>query len=260
MVHENIATALILEDDINWDVNIRLLMPKLAQAVHALTHESPEGVHHDPSWLQPLDRAEPVDIPLDAQIIESRFSPYGDVWEMLWLGHCAAGLTDNEPSKYPRGRVSWQDESVPSHQYINYNMGHLLLQQYPNHTRVIHHSRGNVCTFGYAVTQAMARRLLWHLSVRTMQAPIDLEYASMCEGRWTDAAPRCYTSEPPYFTMFRPKGDVSLHSDIDDSRAGVQAEDFEPNVRYGVMGNIDNWVEGRPLRDVAPDEGWRNWK
>jgi hypothetical protein len=137
-------------------------------------------------------------------------------------------------------------------------MEHVLVNQYPNHTRAVHHSVGNVCTFGYAVTQKMARRLLWHLGVRTMNAPIDLEYAQICEGRWTPTSPRCYTVEPPYFTMHRPAGSMALLSDI-QGWSGFQEVDFTPNLRYSVMANIDNWVEGMPLVDIAPDDKMPAW-
>jgi hypothetical protein len=87
-----------------------------------------------------------------------------------------------------------------------------------------------------------------------MNAPIDLEYAQFCEGRWTPDTPRCYTVEPPYFTVHRPAGNKAGHSDIQEDWEGDQEKDWSPNLRYSVMQNIDNWVEGRPPKDIAPDD------
>lgn len=45
------------------------------------------------------------------------------------------------------------------------------------------------------------------------------------------------------------------HSDINNELSGTQKSEWSPNVKYSVMQNIDNWVEGRPLVDIAPDDG-----
>jgi hypothetical protein len=239
---------------------VRHQFSDLAKAIHVLTHPTPQGTYLDPTWPVPHaeDRSHPVDIPLDAVVNLSMDSPYGDEWDMLWLGHCGARLTDESPQPFPRSRVTWLDHSVPAHQWIRYPQEHVLINQYPNHTRAVHHSFGNVCTYGYAITQKMARRFLWHLGVRTMNAPIDLEYAQMCEGRWTPTSPRCYTVEPPYFAMHRHAGNRALLSDI-QGWSGVQEVDFTPNLRYSVMANLDNWVEELPMVDIAPDDGMPIW-
>lgn len=49
-----------------------------------------------------------------------------------------------------------------------------LIQQYPDHTRVIHHTAKNVCTLAYAVMQAAARRILYQTGLRSFDAPIDI--------------------------------------------------------------------------------------
>lgn len=154
-----------------------------------------------------------------------------------------------------RGHVAWHDQSVPSHQWLSFNQTHLLTNTYPNHTRAVHHTNGNVCTFGYAVTQAAARRMLWHIGIRMMNAPIDLEYSGYCAGYWTNNAPKCLTVEPPYFSIYRAPGNMAGHSDINNELSGTQKSEWSPNVKYSVMQNIDNWVEGRPLVDIAPDDG-----
>jgi hypothetical protein len=257
MIDENITSALILEDDIDWDVGIHQQFENLSYAMHALTHPNPLGRHIDPTYPTPRsgDTSNPIEIKPDTPVTLSKQSPYGDEWGMLWVGHCAASLPDSSVQKFQRGRVVWEDETVPEHQYLSYNGGHHLVEQYPNHTRAVHHALGNVCTFGIAVTQKMAKQLLYHLGVQSLDLPIDLGYRAFCEGAHADKAPACYTVEPPLFTRYRRKGDMSGDSDISVSTEGQRGKDYSPNIRYSVMQNLDNLVHGRPVRDIAPDGG-----
>ncbi|KAK4946820.1 hypothetical protein LTR10_014323 [Elasticomyces elasticus] len=63
IVNQNIATALILEDDADWDVGLRAQLVQYARGARYL-----QGV---------------------AETTVTR-SAYGEDWDMLWLGHCAA--------------------------------------------------------------------------------------------------------------------------------------------------------------------------
>lgn len=60
MVRENIATALILEDDADWDVSIKEQLAAFAEGVLAIRNDT----------------------------ASRGGSPYGDDWDLLWVGAC----------------------------------------------------------------------------------------------------------------------------------------------------------------------------
>lgn len=60
IVEEGIGSGIILEDNADWDVNIKTQLQSFALAVRAL-----QGTTNTKT-----------------------FSPYGDDWDILWLGHC----------------------------------------------------------------------------------------------------------------------------------------------------------------------------
>jgi hypothetical protein len=263
----DISSALILEDDIDWDIKIHDQIKSFGQAMHALTHPSQSGGHHfDPTYPfpHPGDVSSPIQIPVESKVTQSKTSIYGDAWDLLWIGHCAASIPPNGTlaaslnHQFHRGLVVYPDNTVPESQYLAYNGGHRLVNEHPPHSRAVHHSLDNVCTFGIAVTQRMARRLLFHFSIDGMDKPIDLEYKSFCEGVYTKGdgeVPACYTVQPPLFSKFRRRGHKSGDSDISTGEQGVRKEDYSPNVRYSVMRNLRNLVYGKQAEDVAPDGG-----
>jgi hypothetical protein len=254
IVDENISTALILEDDVDWDLNIREMMGDFSDAMHVLSHPTPYGSMLDPTYPKPDDDDDsvPVNLTLHETVTRSRISPYGDHWDLLWIGHCAAALTHEKTRNFNKGKVVWNDQSVPEKRYIMYQDDWRLKETYPDHTRVVHRSSSMVCLFGYAITQKMAQRMLYHIGIKKINTALDFEYAQFCEGWWTEEMPKCYAIEPPYFGLFRPAGSKAGHSDQSEM-AGYQEDDWSPNVRYSAMQNIENWVEGRELVDIAPN-------
>jgi len=71
MVKERIQTALIIEDDADWDVMIKSQLVEFARGTRFL-QDSQAGAT----------------------------GPYGDDWDLLWLGHCGAKNRDWEDQKY----------------------------------------------------------------------------------------------------------------------------------------------------------------
>lgn len=64
------SSALILEDDADWDVSLKSQLKEFAKAAHTI--ESRQGTSDD--QLHPHNRTS---------------SPYGSKWDLLWLGICA---------------------------------------------------------------------------------------------------------------------------------------------------------------------------
>lgn len=119
-------TALVIEDDADFDIKLRTNMPRIAEAVRNLTRtEVSPG--------------------------QTRYPPYGMEWDILWLGHCGDSIspwegtfTEFQDPSVPPYVVSWEKKISPD----------------PNHTRWVHRSIGPICSYAYAVTHASAKKLL----------------------------------------------------------------------------------------------------
>jgi hypothetical protein len=124
------ATSLIIEDDADWDVNIRSGQPIIAEAVRNLTgYKAP---------VQEPGRS------------TFHLPPYGTEWDVLWLGHCGENVI------YDPAPITLVDLTVPP--YINSWEG--AVSPDPKHIRWIHWSAGPICTYAYAITGAAAKKLL----------------------------------------------------------------------------------------------------
>ena len=121
---QNYSTALILEDDADWDVAIRQQTPQIANAIRSLSH----GV----------------------------IGPWGFNWEYLGLGHCGAGKVEDGTFF-----VIQDSTTGPSNEFTTLNGPDRELK---NHTRFVHETKGTICTFGYAVTRHGAHKLIKRLS------------------------------------------------------------------------------------------------
>ncbi len=146
-------TAVILEDDVDWDIRLRTRqVPMVQRAIRALT-SMPDGAN------------------------ATRY-PYGDPgnWDLLYLGHCGdyfhgmdigfekghvtpADLRDTPYSGFRDGTLLGWENLHPWTKSLLQNLG------VPEHIRLVHRSRFPLCTFAYAVTRASAHRLLTELAV-----------------------------------------------------------------------------------------------
>ena len=86
MISHNISTALILESDADWDMRIKTIMPRLAEGIKVLVDWPFNRPHH---------------------VIDPRIEPYGDSWDVLWIGHCGSNHDGNIRM------YSWNDTTVP---------------------------------------------------------------------------------------------------------------------------------------------------
>ncbi|KAJ5927343.1 hypothetical protein N7516_009116 [Penicillium verrucosum] len=121
VVHQSITTALIFEDDVDWDVAIKKEIGLVGPLLHQI-------------W--PCDGDDNT--------------PYGTCWDILWLGHCG--------DLVPRDALSISDDtSLPSSIYEE-NDGEPI--PFPAQLRMVHVSQGPVCTYAYAVTKQSAYKLI----------------------------------------------------------------------------------------------------
>lgn len=118
------GSALILEDDMDWDVEIRNLTRHIASGVRALTGADDEGRQ-----------------------------PYGSDWDVLWMGHCS------DPADSKKPMIVWPDDSVsPLDEYrgLNRHVTTVLSEG----QRSVHYAENAVCSFAYAVSARGAREVL----------------------------------------------------------------------------------------------------
>ncbi|KAL2867469.1 uncharacterized protein BJX67DRAFT_78503 [Aspergillus lucknowensis] len=141
-----LETALIVEDDVDWDVAVRRQMMNISVAVRNLTGAP-----------------------------ETDQSPYGINWDVLWLGHCGEQWAESIET------VVFDDAHVVSHaDYRGFWPDKVVLL--PELKRAVYWSSSPVCTFAYAVTHGGARKILQRLGSGLGEA-FDVELQHQCQIR-----------------------------------------------------------------------------
>ena len=262
ILQENYTSAVIFEDDIDFDVRLKDQLSVFATASRALTQplEHSSQAFADPTFADRNERFEEVkaldhdlnmtSLPSTAPIIES---PYGDNWDVLWLGHCGA-LFPKPDQHIPQARFTVSDdETVPLWKYNNSGKGYAEKPEgeYPEHSRVVHHARRMICTFAYAVSARGARRLLYDLGVSAFKDPFDVALAIWCEKKGT-----CLTVQPQLVSLYRAPGAFNKDSDIHPNgpKDKVRKKGNSPYIRQSVKINMGHLVEeDGELEDQFPD-------
>lgn len=247
IVRRNLTSALILEDDADWDIRIKDQMRDFAFASHALTQPLKDSRKYaDPTYPKPqakqLETSRQIpfgNLPsTEAPVI----SPYGDNWNALWAGHC--GMHFPWSKFAPRARIVHDDETVPQQQHIDGLPD--LKRQYPNHTRVYHHVQEGICSLGYAVTQKGARQLLYEAGLKPFNVAYDILLLWFCDGAEQEgrAYHDCLTMQPSLFQHHRPAGPKSAESDISSHGDGYEKDARTTVVRHSVRLNAEELMEG----------------
>ncbi|KAI5863208.1 glycosyltransferase family 25 protein [Durotheca rogersii] len=269
VVRRNLSSALILEDDADWDVRIKTQLRDFALAAHALTQPLAGGGparFADATYPGGLgDRAGlPASVPelaFDAlpATVAPAHSPYGDGgWDVLWLGHCGMRFPEAADAALPKGRVVRAgDATVPQPRHLwTLTAPDGLRDGYANHTRVVHHARDGVCSLAYAVSRRGARRLLHALGLRDLRAAFDIELRWFCDAAGGRAYHPCLAVQPALFHIHLRAGPKASNSDISDHGAGHQHA-VTRLVRYSVRMNAEALADGRAdladLVDQWPD-------
>ncbi|KAK7962394.1 uncharacterized protein PG986_003219 [Apiospora aurea] len=152
IVEEDLESALIMEDDMDWDVRLRSQLETVAKGTRALLS----------SGSQPN-------------------SPYGDSWDLLWLGHCGEIFPEQLPENkeeplYPKFAIK-DDQTVPPLDKIT---GLVDFKSYPEFTRWVHVTGAPICSFAYALTRRGAQKVLFDLSVDRLDANFDNALGTFC--------------------------------------------------------------------------------
>ncbi|ETI22958.1 hypothetical protein G647_04753 [Cladophialophora carrionii CBS 160.54] len=242
VVEHNWTTALIFEADVDWDVRVRDVLTNVALGSEALLSLSARGVEDQRFQLSrlpvPAAEAPPV-------------SPYGDGWDLLWLGHCGMQIQGGSNVV-----VIEDEDTVPEAQFVRTwdSTERSPLEEYPAHSRIVFHTDDCVCSIGYAVTQSGARQLLNSLGLHRLNAPVDIMLREWCGGREGDDPHVCVGTLPTVFASHRPAGSTAGDSDMGTPADGFRDRGFTQNIRWSVRMNMDKIVRGETdYEDQFPD-------
>ncbi|KAI1112467.1 hypothetical protein F5Y14DRAFT_269421 [Nemania sp. NC0429] len=263
VVRRNLSSALIMEDDGDWDVRIRDQLQNFALSSRALTQPlaSPKQSRYaDITYPKPPDTLTPSVPDLEfahlPETVAPVSSPYGDEWEVLWLGHCGMHFPFKDNNVVPKGRVVQFDQTVPERRHLwTLSDPNDLKEQYSDHMRVTHHAQDGVCSLAYAVTQKSARKLLYELGLKDVNSPFDIMLQWFCEGKGEPnrGYHNCLTTMPSIFHIHLAAGPKRSASDISDHGEGDQ-EDSTSVIRTSVKMNAAALLAGQTeLVDAYPD-------
>ncbi|KAF7542521.1 hypothetical protein G7046_g10157 [Stylonectria norvegica] len=140
IVRRNLTSALILEDDTDWDIRLKHQLHDFALSSHALLQPlvEPPNLYADPTYPEPSKDSPGVtpDIPFHHLpfTVPPSTSPYGDKWDLLWLGHRGMHFPFPSNEGIPKGRsIHASDDTVAQKKYLwGYNSPFTLKEKYPD--------------------------------------------------------------------------------------------------------------------------------
>ncbi|KAK8064953.1 hypothetical protein PG994_007591 [Apiospora phragmitis] len=223
IVEEDLESALIMEDDMDWDVRLQSQLETVAKGTRALS-----GSGSTPN------------------------SPYGDGWDLLWLGHCGEIFPEQLPENegeplYSKFFIN-NDKTVPPLDKIT---GLVDFKSHPEFTRWVHVTGAPICSFAYALTRRGAQKVLFDLSVDRLDANFDNALGTFCrnggsrKGDPTGLHAKCLTVTPPVFFHHRPKGLIGSESDIvdhGDESQNIREKGTSENIMWSARNNIRNML------------------
>lgn len=212
MIQNNVQTALVLEDDSDWDIGLKSQMTEFARGSR---------------WLLETGDSNPA-------------SPYGDGWDILWIGHC-----HSEPNKTDNRRwVIDHDPTVPP-DGSRWNFGQPNMTRWEKgenpdpQTRLVYIQQYGWCTSGYAVTLRGAKRILWRTSMMPFNWSIDGGMGYMCNKEsFHDFT--CVAPFPRLIGKSTPAGSDARGSDINGVKEHekILEKPETENVMFSVRQNV----------------------
>jgi len=185
IVSSGVSSALILEDDADWDIFLKPQLQEFARGALQLQVDS-----------------------------HTETSPYGDDWDMMQLGGCEFQQANHDHKYY-----------LIENDYTTIPLGNRHAQWYGpeeiptlNNTRTVFKMGYSTCTTGYAVTQKAAQKLLSSISLppNVEESAIDRKYGRMCAHMAGEVPLNCYAVYPPLIGMHRFAGSTKADSDVLD--------------------------------------------
>ncbi|KEF50883.1 uncharacterized protein A1O9_13064 [Exophiala aquamarina CBS 119918] len=223
IVHENIATALVFEDDADWDVSLKQQLVQFARGSRVM---------------------------INTTTTHPTCSPYGDNWDMLWIGNCGTGSRDEDHRRVfviPRDPTAeplqYRDDMYETPNMSRWEGG----LQGDHQTRIVFPSSKGVCTAAYGISQQGARKALHYMGMVPYNHPVDLGFADLCaHDRY---AYMCVSVFPPLIGFSRPAGHQSKNSDIEygDELSGPVEDARSQHVVFSVRLNMERLLRGETV-------------
>lgn len=214
MINQHLSTALVMEDDSDWDTSLKDQLHLFSQGSQYVTASN-----------RPSTRPH---------------SPYGDDWDLLWIGHCGSQMKGRDERRFviendktvpaPERRVSFSDD-IPDTQKEGLD----------NSTRIIYEANNGLCTYAYALSQRGARKLLRTQSNSKTFLPIDIGMGKMCK---EDPNFKCVGVFPTIIDSHKGAGRVSKDSDImlpkKDAENTYREKGYTLNIVHSTRLNMDH--------------------
>ncbi|OAL38463.1 hypothetical protein AYO20_02112 [Fonsecaea nubica] len=221
IISEGLSSALIFEDDAEWDINIKSQLVEFARGLHYLQGvEKPEALH----------------------------SPYGDDWDVLWIGYCGAKsrsgdhsywITHNDPTVVPESlRTETRKEG---NRYLDDSAEPLQ----GTFTRVVTEPYNVRGLFAYAVSQRGARRFLYNYSVRAKARTADVAVSEFCSDGVSGA--RCFAPFPQFVDNYLAAGDTAKDSDRRPFHSEFRKEGTSNNIVFPAKTNLETYINNSRL-------------
>lgn len=199
MIASDLETALIVEDDVDFDVRLKSQIQLISDNVRQYT-------------LTP----------------HTDTTPYGMDWDILWLGHCGSVIDDDlKLWKYK------DDTRCTADLYSGWSR-HFLREKLEEGYRYLQTTRLSVCTFAFAVNRKSAQKLL-SLVARGGDEAYDVSISGYC----ASGELKCIIVNPQVFNHYEPPKDSGYLSPVhtgDGQGAGADEASFENQM--GTTGNI----------------------
>ncbi len=180
-------TALIFEDDVDWDIRLRTQqVPLVQKAARAMTGSTTSSTTH----------------------------PWGneEKWDLLYLGHCGdyfnsldegVGVGHHHPEHLQRiPHELILDQTMQDRTNLHpFTASLLTALNVPERTRLLHASQWPLCSFGYAVTRAAAEKILTVVAPPKEDLPRNLVAydAALLDGCRYNKYLNCYSVTPELF-------------------------------------------------------------
>lgn len=206
-----------MEDDADWDVSFRSQLELFALGTQTLL-ETPK--HKAPVF------------------------PYGDDWDLIWLGHCASQPKDNDYRRF----LIRNDPTVtpPSHRV---NFGPVRdMSPYDNSTRIVYFSKGAICTYAYGLSYHGAQKLLKWMSMDVYNKAMDFGLHDMCSK--PKRGFKGISVFPQIVADHKGAGWGIKYTDIGPGGTETHAKGYSYNVVHSSRLNADALIDGR-LEDVV---------
>lgn len=225
VIKNNIKTALVIESDADWDMRIHDILAGVADGSRAIADWPFTAAGH------PRDFATDV-------------SPYGDNWDILWIGHCGSTVYIGN------GRIySFKDVTVPPKEMEYTFAGKPDKSQHPDGTRLVFEFTMTTCTSGYAISNQGAHKLKKFLAESNDNIDVRMwrlcndENTLLCLGVW----PQVITAAPSESNIKHKDGDTAPGMDIEAKKISAG-----PALQYSARRNAlvvqqglgrDKWIK-----------------